>query len=552
MKAKTFFKETICLLKLKFLFLFALFILISQMGFTSNQYIEIEEGNKKALKFKIGFEFQEVSGLCPWSLENYNIQKKPIFLITDNFYKELVELVIDTNDIEFVTKPFSSDEELLHLENGIKSVQIACKTLQRLEELKKDKISFQEWIYGSNILDKGLSEVLKLEGLHVWPYTKIFNSVKDGILSTPSFWHPKFSPQITIQHPLECSIPLYFSLFGFDSNPSDMFHFSASIPLRDAFIQCYEKTDHKNFGKLIQGYENKVNGLVFLHALTLVQMTPNEDHTDKNFLEETEKALTTSHQVDAKMKLNIMSRRPFSSMLQDIHVPGEYDKYFAGVMSKNDRFMKFFKVPDLFYKINYGEQFFDNETGKIKSLLDIIPLFKENFFKENETVIYNLLSKGVVTTTMLRNFKEEYISPDIFKYYFRDSITTVQSPKKRHIIDTNSLDSLIKEVPYEYDILSPPHFLSFEDSMGRFKKEMTEEEKKYGEAIVEVRGVKSVQPWFLKECKLSPDRTGAFLTTPEDILTEALALFGFLKNFGTFDHKLAIYYMGIPTALKKY
>lgn len=31
------------------------------------------------IPFKIGFEFQEVNGLCPWALDNFHLQKKPIF-----------------------------------------------------------------------------------------------------------------------------------------------------------------------------------------------------------------------------------------------------------------------------------------------------------------------------------------------------------------------------------------------------------------------------------------------------------------------------------------
>ena len=73
--------------------------------------MEASERDQKAtppMKFKLGFEFQEGSGLCPWALNQQNIQKKALFYFKDQAEKvRSWHVVIDTSDIEFVTRPFS-------------------------------------------------------------------------------------------------------------------------------------------------------------------------------------------------------------------------------------------------------------------------------------------------------------------------------------------------------------------------------------------------------------------------------------------------------------
>jgi hypothetical protein len=77
--------------------------------------------------------------------------------------------------------------------------------------------------------------------------------------------------------------------------------------------------------------------------------------------------------------------------------------------------------------------------------------------------------------------------------------------------------------------------MDLNNSMGGFKEEMPEsKQKKFGEAIVEIRGIRDVQPWFLKRCGLDVSLTGDFLVGPgENLRIEAASLFKFLKNFGT-------------------
>ncbi|MBY0501030.1 MAG: hypothetical protein K2P93_03400, partial [Alphaproteobacteria bacterium] len=98
-----------------FLLFATLLIFIGSLFFFSPCYGMEEEDNQRPLphmKFKLGFEFQEGSSLCPWALENNNVQKKKLFKFKDHdTQKKLWHVVIDTSDIEFVTRPFSYKEQ---------------------------------------------------------------------------------------------------------------------------------------------------------------------------------------------------------------------------------------------------------------------------------------------------------------------------------------------------------------------------------------------------------------------------------------------------------
>ena len=87
--------------------------------------------------------------------------------------------------------------------------------------------------------------------------------------------------------------------------------------------------------------------------------------------------------------------------------------------------------------------------------------------------------------------------------------------------------------------------------MGRFKEEIAAADKRYGEAIVEVRAISDVRSWFLNKCGL--ETGGKFLRTPgADIIKEVGCLFKFLREFGTPPQELEIFYLGLTHAAKKY
>lgn len=520
-------------------FIYCVFSLSPSMAM-DDEVIRIEA--RRALpimKFKLGFEFQESSGLCEWALNNPTLQKKELFSFkAEEESTSAWHVVIDTSDIEFVTRPFSYEED--------RSLGACISTITRSFEILRelligpDQVTFLVWM-----------NRLRDHFRNCFEESPLFVSIRDRTIARQSVeWNPKFSPQATIQHPLEYSIPLYFGLFGFSSRY--MPDFSASLPCRDLFLDAQKAAIKDNFDGFVKAYHQKMNGLVFLHALTLNQMTPDENQTDTQLLEETYAHLTQFYQIDPKIKLTLMSRRPFSEMLKGIHSSGDYSVYFKKVMNLNSGF---FQVPHQFGRTNYAEQFFDSETGAPKPLLGFLPLFREEFRARNEDILTRLLQQGVISTTMIRNLREDMQVDDspsgkaLLGNYFEMALKSVENSENRYIIDPASCT--VRDIPFRYDYLSPPWFLDAENSMGRLKEEMSEIEKSYGEAIVEVRGIRDVQRWFLEKCQLSPELAGSFLTRPnEELREQALRLFNFLYNFGTPTDVTEIFYLGIPSALR--
>lgn len=501
----------------------------------------------KSMPFKLGFEFQESSGLCPWALANNHFQKKPIIFIAEkNTKKRLWKLVIDTTDIEFVTEPYS-DTERPTLERCMDSILIAVNALQELFA-QQASVTFAFW---RDTMESSLHE----QGYSLGHFFGGFGLVENQLLMRPKHtWNPELSPQVTFQHPLEYTIPLYFGLFGFDSR--SMIPFSASLPFREALLAAQKAGDSEKFHQILGGYSKKLSGLLFLHALTMTQMVPIEDCEDKEFLEETLGAFEKYHQIDPKMRLTLMSRRPFSSMLKDLELNIDYPAVFKQALSHNNNFMVFFDVPKLFSKVNYAEQFFDAHSGQVKPLRNFLTIFKPDFVDKNREILLKLLDNGIITTAMLRNFKEDILTNDLQPVvnlssgYFAEAIKTVALPKKRYTLRVDTPE--VQYLPSAVDALSPPWFLDLENSMGALNQEMTEEEKEYGEAIIEVRAIKSVNSWFLKKANLPSDVSGEFLTkaTPQ-LKEQAVKLFKFLKKFGT-EKDFADISLGMTFAVLKH
>lgn len=509
--------------------------------------------SKKGMIFQLGLEFQEISSLCKWAVDDYNIQKKPLFIISYRS-KPLWHVVIDTNDIEFVTVPFPKDEEEklgICIDSISKSFQLLVTLLN-----ENKQITFLDW---ANNIESVLSD-----SKFSVSFTDEYELAKNKNITRPvGRWEPKFSPQATIQHPLEWTIPLYFGLFGFDS--PTMMAFTSSLPDRDTYSS--DSGNKKYFKKIEKKYKNKTNGLIFLHALTLFQMKADEDDTDESLLEKTLNDFTKFYQVDAKMNLSLMSRRPFSSMWQDINLNNlNYSDCFILAMTQNNNYTELFNVPNYFNKTNYAEQFIDVNPEIFK---EFILNLDEEFVEKNREILNELLSRHIISTVMLRNIniKGENSEKateirDWFDNYHTNAINTVQDPSKRCIVNLDMQPELIAS---NYDCLSPPCLLDSKNSMGALRKEnLTEEDikkcglreidiKKYGEAIIEVRGIEKVQSWFLEKCKLpAKDVLGHFLTNPVNLSRDVKLLFKFLKKFGSKDDMENIFCTHIPSAVHKY
>ncbi len=519
-----------------------------QCLFSSETFKNITEdlSTFQKMPFKIGFEFQESSGLCPWAKNNKNIQNEPLFTLSIE-HQKLWHVVIDTDDIEFVTQPFNNNE-IDELNKCIKSIISTFNILKSLLYSSK-KASFSQWV---NCMKENFKDTTWCVNTNSG-----YDLVKDGIILLPlNHQNFKFSPQVTIQHPLQFTIPLYYGLFGFDSNY--MLNFNASFPLRNIFLDYINEADYADKKELIKtiskGPMQKLNGLVFLHSHALVSMTPN-DADDANLLQETQDHSIDFNQFDAKMKLTLMSRRPFSSMFKDLKSDKNYSEYFLEVMDKNDMYKEFYEVPNLFNKTNYAEQFFSN-TGEIQPLYNFKNFLNPKIIQENEEKINYLLKQGIISTVMLRNFKNNIIIEsdltvsNLFENYYQMATKSVFEPKKTYIIDTNIPESPLKALDSEHDVLSPPMFLTLNDSMGKIKKD-EEIDKNYGEAIIEIRSIRNVQGWFLKQCELDGKLTGRFLESPTDILVDQTnKLFNFLSKFD--NNKCYEVFEGVSHALEKY
>jgi hypothetical protein len=267
-------------------------------------------------------------------------------------------------------------------------------------------------------------------------------------------------PQATIQHPLDFTIPLYFSLLGFD-NPSYSMPFTASLPFLGLLRYAMQQGDSKNFDKIIAGYKSKVGGLIFLQALTMLQMTPFAMETDSELLAKTVETWTDYQQIDPKVAFILMSRRPFSRMLEEINFDKrQYVSFFTTGMSQNPSFTEVHNVPKTFYKANYAEQFFHPVTERPVPATQILEYLKEEFVEENKDNLARVLAQGIVSTTMLRNFKEEVKDnhlntvANLTDNFYIETVKSVAFPKQRYIIDLK--DFTIHSVKWDYDMLSPP------------------------------------------------------------------------------------------------
>jgi len=487
------------------------------------------------MPFKMGIELQEIGGLCPEALNDITVQRKPLFCMpVEGRANSLWHVVIDTNDIEFVTSPYSAEEGAV-LNRCLDTLSAAFQFLKTSLEAR-ETITFDEWIAG-------------IPGVQTLPDYPL---VHDKLIIKPPKWVPTFAPQVTIQHPLEWTIPLYFGLFGFNS--ADMLTFCGSFPYRDSVLKSAEEADSRKLHAQLAEQGKKINGLVFLHALTLLQISPMEETKAEEALKETLTSLSKCYQVDAKMKLSLMSRRPFSAMYKDIEkdMLVSYEQYFKeSILDFNESFTSSYEVPRYFHFANYGEQFWDADIKSVKSLerLADSSLFEGEFFSKNEVLIRQLLGQGVITTTMIRN---SIPWAGLFVSYFEEALNLSRVSHPRHDLDVSGApETLVVSHETLSDVLSPPWLLGSQDSMGRFKDEIAAEDKKYGEAIIEVRGIRNVGPWFLKKASLEGTSTsGNFLSNPDKIILESMHLFGFLTSF-TQGHFSDIY-TGVLSALQRF
>ena len=143
------------------------------------------------MPFKIGFEFQEIGGLCPWALNDITVQRKPLFCMpTEGRANPLWHVVIDTNDIELVTSPYTDEERPL-LQGCLDTLFNAFQFLKANLEAR-ETITFDDWIVGipgvQTLPDYGLVHDKLIIKPPKWAARSSYNSTSIRMDYTTLLW----------------------------------------------------------------------------------------------------------------------------------------------------------------------------------------------------------------------------------------------------------------------------------------------------------------------------------------------------------------------------
>ena len=518
----------------------------------------IYAADTEKFRFKIGFEFQEDNHLCNWAKERRDVQKIPIFIAENANQEKLWHLEIDGEDIEFVTPPFSSEEEEGEkLQISLQSIDISYKKLYSMKDWKKSNfrdapdITICEWLYGINTTDmpqkkqfeiafqknqnsklkdklqeieesaKGLVDSLFFLNIQIVP-ERLFEQIKGSRFSNRNC-KPSFTPQVTIQHFLRDSIPLMVTL----SDRKTSQKFRAALPFY---------SDKTRF--LGQNYFSSENGILFLHALTITGIEHYksfEYHDIVQSLNGIKRNFERYRQVDAKIYLDFLSRRPFSEMWQDIKdsVAGKSFSalYQERIIAANEHFKEAMRNFKFF---NYAEEYYTNAFKRYDFLDAHASQFPEGLGVSNvsspnsaDSPLSFFLENGILSTGMIGA-----LHPNIFENYLDHTITTVENPSERLMFDPGTFKAV--SANSTVDSLSPPWFLHLENSMGFYSlanRQGISDIKHYGEAVLEMRSISRINPMVLDKMKIGRGAYREFLTARErDLYDDANRLYCYLKD----------------------
>lgn len=505
---------------------------------------------KHAKLFKIGFEFQDANHVCPWAINCHEIKDKDIFCVRNKEGRLLWKLTIDWQDLEFVTEPFSSNQEedlLLAME----TIEIACDVLQKLARNSSNgQVSFTTWVQGFNKMRPANVAPIKIPNDIARYLSKIIFKVPVG--KTMKDVEIKFLPQVTIQHHLSDTLNLTMGLFASDlvdaggaykvnTIKSKLASFGSAevikncFPLgdrlRDAVCVPVSASAPDSSSDFFYKYKTtKQSGFLFLHMMTCAGLAKHAKADLNKAIDLIyDTVFNGTGQVNPKASIRLLSRRPFSSMWRDIRSVGEFQSYEKLVKARAEPgFLD--KFNDAFKCLNYGE---------IYNSFYRYPDLKVAHFDVDDK-IHNLQVKGVVSTSMLllsKNYAIKQKVQDVFAHYFEDVIKSVDDPSTVKRYTFKPAISAVLEKATDYDVLSPLHFVSDADSMGGYKSD--NHDKNYGEAIVEFRDISCVSKRALVGIMapgvVSDDIVGKFLYSPFDggncvLQTQVKGLFSYLRN----------------------
>lgn len=542
--------------------------------FSSNEF-QKDESEKI---FKIGFEFQGPN-ICPWGKGIKELKTKPIFTVEKDGRK-LWDLTIDWTAPEFITAPFSNSEENL-LMDCMKSMELSFGVLKKLNKKNDHKkgffVTFHKWIYGEHDSEEnfplpgkrsrinnntsiiGLEELLENHGMNLIVLKHEYIS---KTLEMSPDWEPSLQPQVTIQHKIESNAALMLSLMASKEN--------LKKGIEKYFLRFHDKASNNTEFKfrkalssfLVEGNDNlfsfntktleiptridKMSGFLFYFNFYCISLAgadkldeetkqKYDDQIPRNFF----KYFTHHGQVNAKLLTTFLLRNPFSEIYKSINTDG----YIFKDVYKNRVSTSFIeRMSENFNFLSYGEYYSDSHD----QLMDLSHLgeYIDNISNEEK----KCLEAGVVMLTSVRKFnslmkiydnddvEQNETVKDIFANYFDLLLDSIDNPTTRYDFDPESLS--IHKNKTNYDLFSPPYFLTQDDSMGAYK-DTSKIDPEYGEVIMEFRGLADIGTYALLRMNLDPTTCYKKFLTQEIVSgvsekisfgNQALKLFNFVKE----------------------
>lgn len=290
------------------------------------------EGMQTELPFRVGFEFQMEGAICsPWSLHQ-SLQKKEMFFCAGADGK-LWRVELDGVDIEYVTEPF--EDSYFKKENEcVESILIANKVLSSvLSNSGNVKVYIGDWYCE---LYRTLSNS-KLK-CAIFPVPFLWEVVGRRIKS-PNNWETRWQPQVTIQHPLQATIGLCFTLFK--GTEVEKFVQEAlpneSLNKQKALAGLIFLQSHELLG-ITRSYSYPFDDDVFLKTLAVSVIRNSENIEEKSVIDSLKRKETVDLIVDPLMLQTV--RAPLLTLLSVLACQEKVEKVreVVGIMQDDVRY----------------------------------------------------------------------------------------------------------------------------------------------------------------------------------------------------------------------
>ena len=226
-------------------------------------------------QFRVGIELETGALLPEFVMSQHKFQKTPLFYCQNSRGMKYWHVEIDTIDIEFVTVPFSGLDEA-EFSESVSSLQNAACILREIVNSKKEA-TLGGWL-----------QILKDKNQHLnWYTCDLFEPLKDAYIQWNGRrcrdWDGLLQPHITVQMPLQMIIEFIFGLFSEDSCITSILEGALPFYTRED-CDKYFSSDNKRSER--EKFQNKLDGLMFLQALTMLDLTlPVFDRSENKLAE---------------------------------------------------------------------------------------------------------------------------------------------------------------------------------------------------------------------------------------------------------------------------